>query len=262
MTGVRVTALHYKLDLRPETAYKAEAQSSVQLVGFNGELRPDRCTFMPTEHFGSVDEARAKLDPQLHAWRMWVTLTTGGDWLPLRFASADREAWPPPKPGNVVLLSGVAAIGAVGGVATLTLNRSAFPDPPPPFRADECTEIGLTLLEAARRASRHVLMFAFAFLTLLESEHGPDGKDRRGSATAALNLAPDLLGSLGKICTDGGTGAEARTFKRGKSRREKRIELTPARAEWVFRVFGELVKRQGQYAAGAVPAEKYHDPMP
>jgi len=30
----------------------------------------------------------------------------------------------------------------------------------------------------------------------------------------------------------------------------------------VLRVFAELVKRQGQFAAGAVPPEKYRDPRP
>lgn len=262
MTGQRVTALYYTLDLRPEVAYKPDARTAVVLDGFNGKLAPERCKFTATAHYGTEDEARAKLEPQLHTWRRWVELTTGRDWLPFCFDNADSEPWPPPGPGEHVLISASATLKVTADVATARVDRSDFPGPPPPFVVDECTEIGLALLADARRMPRHVLKFASAFLSLLESEHGGDGKDRRGSVTAALNLTDGVLRNLGTICTDGGTGAEARAFKRGRGRSGHRIELTSDRTNWVLRVFGELVKRQGQYAAGNVPPDKYDDPMP
>jgi hypothetical protein len=40
---------------------------------------------------------------------------------------------------------------------------------------------------------------------------------------------------------------------------QKRILMTTDRREWVFRVFREMIRRRGQWAAGAVPSEEYCD---
>ena len=109
---------------------------------------------------------------------------------------------------------------------------------------------------------QHMLKFASTFVSLLESEHCPSGKGRRCSVNLALNLSSDLLRDLQEICTHGGSGAEARAFKHGRGLRDPRMELTPERRAWLLRVFRELVKRQGQYAAEAVPPERYSDPLP
>jgi hypothetical protein len=262
MTGQRITALYYKLELRPGLSYLPGARRTVVLDGFTGELADDRCKFIPVANFGSEADARAQLEPQLRAWRQWVVLTFSDDRLPFQFDSVDSEPWPPPKDGAAVLIVATSHIRISGEVVMLHQTLGEFPDPPPPFVVDDCTEIGLTLLEDARRLPRHLLKFAFAFLSLLESEHGASGEHRRGSVASALNVADDLLRDLGTICADGGQGAEARVFKHGKGRGGKRIELTPQRAEWVAAVFSELVRRQGQFAADAVPAEMYRRPLP
>jgi hypothetical protein len=256
-TGMRVTALYYKV---PQQLYKSETYREVDLDGFHGELRPDECNFTPTEHCGSPEDARARLEPQLERWRRWVLLERGENRLPFVYVRADCETWPPSKPGGFVAAGGRAEVTVTGFAPSLAIT-SEFPDLPPPFKSDdECVEVGLTLLADAMQKPVHVLKFALAYLALLEAEHEPTSGNLRKEVSMCLNIDVDTLSNFGELCTNGGTGAEARTFKRGK--RRNRIPVTDDRREWVFQVFRELIKRQGRWAAGAVPVDQYVNRRP
>jgi hypothetical protein len=182
--------------------------------------------------------------------------------LPFVYERADREAWPTPPPGHTVLIADSASIALFSSQAELRISRSEFPDLPPPFTIDECVEVGLALLADAMQMPRHVLKFGLAYRSLLEAKHeDPSGKVKRLASIAAhLNIDPKTLDDFGKHCTHGGEGAEARAHKHG--RRTNRIPFTNERREWVFRVLRELIKRQGRFAAGAVPSVPFADPCP
>jgi hypothetical protein len=105
---------------------------------------------------------------------------------------------------------------------------------------------------------RHVLKLGLAYRSLLESEHGDRQPGNRLRAVCDdLNIDLDTLKQFGRMCTDGGDKVEARAHKTGKS--EKRILLTEDRRNWVFRVFREMIRRRGQWAADAAPKAKYFD---
>lgn len=261
VTGERITALNYCLDLRPDNEYAPGTRGYVALEGFHGELSPSRCRFLATEHFESEASARARLEPQLEAWRQWVVLEWGSDWLPLRFLNADREAWPPPPPGSAVLMVALGEVCLASDAVVCKLTRGAFPELGPPFAVDDSTRVGLDLLRDSKQSPQHVLKYAYAFLSFLEAEHGATGRARRCSLARELNIDSGALNDLGRICASGGTGVEARAHKHGDSG-GSRFALTPARRDWVFRILTELVRRQGQYAAGVVPAGVFDERLP
>jgi hypothetical protein len=248
VTGIRVTALEYTLDLPESLEYRNEARRNVTLDGFTGELTPKLCKFVATEHFVSVSAAREKLEPQLERWRTWVRLRNASDLLPFRYSTAQAEPWPPSPPGQVGVISGGGII--FGGSGKVAMAYAEFPAPPAAFAIDDCVRVGRKLLDDAAKVPGHELKFAWTFFTLLVNEHGG-----RKDVSTTLNVAKQTIEDFAELCARGGLGAEARKFSR-----EPRIDFTSDQREWLLHVFRELVTRQGQFAAGAVPFDQYGRP--
>jgi len=250
----RVTKLTYKVEQlgQGRIAEGVGVRSEVTLDGFTGVIEPRSAVFTPSREFTSVDEARAVLEPQLNAWRAWVQLTKGEDLMAFAFASAARETSPPVPDGHYVLVLDSAALSLTGHIPIALLTYGQIPEPPPAFRCDDLVEVGVALYADARNLSRHTGKFGYAFLTMI--------KDRYGNeilAAKALHVDRPVLAEFKDMCTRGGSGVEMRKATKGS-----RLEFTAARAEWLMRVFRELILRHGQVAAGAAPQDQFVDLCP
>lgn len=253
--AVRITSLTYVLDLPENLEYTADMRQRVELVGFEAILTPTECTFTPMNVIETLEAARSSLEPQLEAWRRWTTLGCAQDWLPLRYVRATAEPWPADDGNRRVMIDIAPVIEFCGRQPILRQIRNDIPQVPPPFVIDECVEIGTSLLADSELIPRHALMCAYAFLTLLEHIHGRSQRGKRRHVAAALNVEADTLNDFGTLTSEGGEGVAAR--KHGAVR----LEFTDLRREWLRNVFRELIRRQGQFAAQAVPDARYLNRM-
>jgi hypothetical protein len=252
MAGPRIVALIYWLDMPDGVTFRAESIRDVHLDGFVSDFSHEY-KFKAIEPFNSAKEARDHLEPQLDSWRQWTTLMGNGDLLAFRYQRAEREPWPADSDEIRAEIEVATTLSICG--STPYLERTVdFPELPPPFRVDGGVELGVELLSGIALSPRHALHSAFSYLTFLEVEHG----NRRGVARA-LNIHMDVLNDIGRLTSEGGERSEARKFE---IRVRDRIELSDARRQWLERALRELVKRQGQFAAGAVPAEVFATRMP
>lgn len=252
MAGPRIVALIYWLDMPDGVTFRAESIRDVHLDGFVSDFSHEY-RFNAIEPFNSAKEARHHLEPQLDAWRQWTALLGNGDLLGFRYQRAEREPWPPGS-GEVRVEVDVATTISICGSAPYIERTVDFPELPPPFRVYGGVELGVELLSAIAGSPRHTLHSAFQYLTFLEVEH----ENRRGIARQ-LNVQMDVLNDIGRLTSEGGDRSEARKFER---RVRDRIDLNDARRQWLERVLRELVKRQGQFAASAVPIEIFENRMP
>jgi hypothetical protein len=247
--STRVSSLTYRiapsgnLQFRKDISVKLECP----LKEFDAVIEPPSAKFTPTRDFPSVKEARELLDPQLEAWRVWVQLTEGGDLLPFEFQKATQEAVNVP-PGAGYLIAGPASFQFVGQIVSLVVGRNAVPTPPQSFVVDDLVRVGLQLYVDAEALPRHSLKIAFAYLTIIESEHGD-----QSSAARKLGFDNRVLAEFKELSSRGGSHLEARKVDRKSA---NRLELTDDRRTWLLRVFRELILRQGQFSPhGKVPPE-------
>jgi hypothetical protein len=255
MTGIRVTELHYKLDLSDNLSYKPDLKLDVELNDFAGTIAPDNCRFKSAKHFESIDAARNSLEPQLLAWRNWTILHRAADWLPFEFVKAVTEPWPPLPPGHVSPMVGHASLIFAAGSLGMHLTGNEFPKPPTAFVVDSCVKVGMVMLRDSIDTKRHALRCANTFFTSIEDFHGG-----RREAAVALNIEFKTLAELGRLLAVGGLGEDARKLKTVAN--ETRIEFTDQQHAWLIAVFKELISRQGQFAANAVPTNHFSSPRP
>jgi hypothetical protein len=190
----------------------------------------------------------------LQAWRQWVVLQSGDDWLPFAFHDYEAVPWPQPPPGSGVLMVKPATMRAAGTVtAQLRGEYSQFPDPPAAFHVDPIVEIGMMMLRDAIETEKHALRCANTFLTALHKKY----EDRK-KAAAALKVSGETWRRFEHLLAAGGRGIFARKFKSN----EPRIDMTEQRKVWFLRVFRELIRRQGQLAAGSIPTDEFKSPRP
>jgi hypothetical protein len=247
--AVRVTALNYTLDLRDGLTYAKEARLEAPLDGFQASLAADACRFSATDDFVSENpadaetQARAKLEPQLNAWRCWVLAERGQDWLPFAFRSADVEPWPRASTSDGVATGRSLVRFSARGVGA-NVSTEFFPVLPPHFVADDVVLAGHSLYVDALRLPRHALKFAFAYLSIIETHY-----KGRSNAERALGLGKGVLGDLGMLCTYGAEGLEARKMDAGSPR----ITFTDERRAWVHKMFSALMRGHGVAASGHQP---------
>jgi hypothetical protein len=210
-------------------------------------VEPPVATVTPTVDFPTIEAARASLEPQLESWRIWVQLTEEGDLLPFEFQDGAYEVCNV-SPNTGHLFAASASMQIVGQAASLFQCRSAVPPPPKSFITDDLVRVGSVLYVDAETLPRHSLKIAFAYLSIIEAEHGD-----QPSAARKLAFSNRVLGEFKELSSRGGTPLEARKVHR---KRAHRIELTDDRRSWLLRVFRELILRQGQLSAhGEMPPE-------
>jgi hypothetical protein len=247
--STRVSSLIYRI--APSGNLQFQKGISVKLEcplkEFNAVIEPPSAKFTPTRNFPSVKEAREVLDPQLETWRVWVHLTERGDLLPFEFQEATQEAVDVP-PGSGYLIAGSSSVQCVGQVVSLVVARDAVPTPPQSFVVDDLVRVGLQLYVDAEALPRHSLKIAYAYVTIVELEHGD-----QASVARNLGFSNPVLAEFKELSSRGGSHLEARKFDRKTAHR---IELTDQRRSWLLMVFRELILRQGQFSArGQMPLE-------
>src|SRR5712691_2484754 len=133
MSDLHVVALIYRLQLSDHVSY-AEPPPLVfenEIARFRLEKDQLRCELKM--HVGTLEEARALIDPILRGWEMEVELARGRGELRLGYENAEIIDRRPPTPGVIrghVMVALQDALLVSSGTATRHITRGKYPDPP------------------------------------------------------------------------------------------------------------------------------------
>jgi hypothetical protein len=194
-------------------------------------------------HCGTVEEARAAIDPFLRAWELDAALQYGEAEFTFAYEDAKVVDRNPPPPGATQILQ-VAGIGSMTsfGTATLHVMRGRYPAAPALMRVSPGVETLWQRYEGYKRGQEPLLSMAQFCLTYLEQAH-----KGRASAAARLRIDKSVLGELGKIAATRGDTRTARSVKPNSTLQP----LTETEIGWVEAAIKLIIRRVGEIGSDA-----------
>ena len=132
MNDPHVATLHYHVDhddsLDYDNADPLEHDDDLIHVEISGR----QVTIRPKEHYATVEEAKAAVEPFVRQWEFLATLESGSRAFALRYSRAeviDRN--PPPTPPGVIRVdAGSIGIHATLSTPRVTVGKKSYPRPP------------------------------------------------------------------------------------------------------------------------------------
>jgi hypothetical protein len=243
MRDPHVESMRYRFVVIDETTTFSEAAPAVELTTdeFSARLDDGLLEIKMSVHYASEADARAAVEPYLHAWEVLHALRVSRTpEFRFEFVTAEVIDRSPPPPGarHIIALAGRVEIHS-NVSATLTVNRGAYPVPPTSFFLDADA---LTLWQRWQGyvAGREPLQaMAYFCLTVLELHGG------RAGAAARYAIARGVLETVGRLSSETGDASTAR-----KATTTLR-PLSPTETTWLEATVRALVRRAGEVAADA-----------
>jgi len=237
--------------------YRDPPPLAISFPGFSAQLKADVLTCTLTEHYASVESARAVVEEYLRGWEIHTALTRGHGEISFTFRSARVVDQDPVRGSGQVSTAETSDRVVAGDTFSAHVIRRTYPAPEPAFRA---TPDVLTLWQRYEGylAGREPLQaMAFFCLTVIEGR-APAGKGTsRARAARALGIEESVLRHLGELTSMRG---DARTARKASG---ATAPLTPREATWIEAAVRALVRRVGDRDAGrAVPLLTMNDLPP
>ena len=189
-------------------------------------------------HVGTLEKARALVDPILRGWEMEVELARGRGELRFTYENAEIVDRTPTAPGTIrgtlVTALGIASLVATGDLK-VHITRRKYPDPPRGFHITPDAESVLLRFRGYQDGREPLLSMAYFCLTVVESAAG--GRNRRSNAARIFRIAESVLDKLGELTTNRGDRAIARKAQ------SKAEPLTGGERAWIEATIKELVLR-------------------
>jgi len=241
MNDPHVDSLEYRFINDDSTrVFKSPSPRDNETQDFNLHLADDLLTVKMKTHCATEQEARALVDPFLHAWEIDQALQRGGR-RAIRFDFLkpnviDRH---PPPAGSHVLLAGSGTLSFVVNAATLVTTSPEYPAPPANFVASSDVSVLWTLYKEHAEGRARLADVAYACFTYVTKI-----------------FAKDVAGAGRKLNISSGRDGVLRTLGRlsgGKGLRKFPTEgpFTRQEAAWVNEAVRTLIRRVGEQAAGA-----------
>ena len=189
-------------------------------------------------HVGTLEKARALVDPILRGWEMEVELARGRGELRFTYENAEIVDRTPTVPGTIrgtlVTALGIGSLAAIGHLK-VHITRRKYPDPPRGFHITPDAESVLLRFRGYQDGREPLLSMAYFCLTVVESAVG--GRDRRSNAAKTFGIADNVLSKLGDLTTTRGDRADARKAHAACQ------PLMGAERAWIEATIKELVLR-------------------
>lgn len=203
----------------------------------------------PSDHFATVDAARALVRPDLDAWESTAELELGVGAIQFRYRHATIIDRAPPKmkddQGSFRKVTARDSLG-LGLIERATVTRiyHSYPALPGAFNAE--ADIVRDLMARFRQQAREPLLsMVYAMLSRIESEAGG-----RKSATTRYRIEQSVLRKLGDLSSEGRGGPlEARKFKAGI----KSAPLSASERQWLQEAIRAVIRQVAAVEAGTEP---------
>jgi len=219
-------------------------------------LRDGKLHIEPTDHFTTVDEARANVDPILEAWEIDIALRFRSPELSFRYETAkviDRDP-PPPESRQAVLVASLGELTLAGSAATLLVSRANYPTPPQTFRTNPDVETLWMRYQGYRHSREPLPSMAYFCLTMLESI-----AVSRENAATAFKISPRVLRKMGQLTSERGGPFSARKYGAIKSG----SPLSASEVQWLEEAVKVIIRRVGEaHAIDALPTITLNDLPP
>jgi hypothetical protein len=245
MPDFHVVSLKYRLQPSDHISY-AQPPPLVfenETARFHLENNQLRCEMKL--HVGTLEQARALIDPILGDWEMEVELTRNRGELRFIYEDAEIIDRTPPTPGiqaRVMKVLGGNYLVMTGNV-TAHIMRRKYPDSPMGFHLTPDAESVLLRFRSHQDGREPLLSMASFCLTVVESAAG--GRSRRRNAAKTFAVAEKVLDKLGDLTSNRGDRAGARKAQSSYQ------PLTGAERAWIEATIKQLVLKLCQ------PPERY-----
>jgi hypothetical protein len=193
------------------------------------------------KHYASVEDARASAAEFLFIWELDAALNLGREAIKFIFEDAELIDRIPPPPGTLEINVGSASMVAFGGVVTMRVTRSAYPEPPTGMKFCPDLETLWMRYEGYRAQREPLSAMAYFCLTVLDTSAGD-----RATAARQYNIKLDVLRKIGDLTTNRGDAATARKM------RVKLLPYTPKEIGWLEAAIVIIIRRMAAVAAGVV----------
>jgi hypothetical protein len=238
MPDFHVVALIYRFKPSDHVSY-AEPPPLVfenEIARFRLEKDQLRCELKM--HVGTLEEARALVDPILRDWEMEVELARSRGELRFTYENAEIIDRTPSTPGGirgaVMVALGSNHLFMTGNLTSHVIRRK-YPDPPVGFHVTPDAESILLRFRGYQDGREPLLSMAYFCLTAVESAAG--GRNRRSNAAKIFRIAENVLDKLGDLTSNRGDRAIARKAHSSLQ------PLAGAERAWIEATIKQLVLR-------------------
>jgi hypothetical protein len=240
MRDPHVQHLIYRLQHGENVSFDDPPPVHVDNAQFSAVLRDGLLTVVMNDHFASVSDARAAVDPIVRAWELQEELmgTTRG--ITFVYETAELIDRNPPPPGESIMLTVHNAVHAhFSDSATLKVLRHAYPPAPETFSVTPDLETMWLRYSGYLEGREPLPAMAYFCLTVLEASAGG-----RKEAAELYSIDPKVFSKIGELSSSRGDSNSARKA------RANRLPLSAGEKNWLELVLRRLIARVGEVAGG------------
>ena len=238
MTDLHVQALQYRLVPRKGITYQEGLPAVDRDCGaFNVRLEDEVLRVTMRDHYESIRDAEAAVQPYLDAWHVDAALRADRAEFDFEYVDAevvDRDA----GSGDVTILGRAAAALAVRISGKVAVERGSYPEPPVGFALDPDTETLWNRWRGYVEGREPLQAMAYFCLTVLEV-HG-----RRAGAQKRFAVSGPVLRKFATLSTE--TGDPQTTARKATTNPRP---ITSLERAWLEAAVKALVRRAGEFAA-------------
>ena len=215
MNDPHVATLHYRVEHDDSLDYTNADPMEHDDDLIHVEISGRQVTIRPKEHYATVEEAKAAVEPFVRRWEFGATLESGSRAFSLRYSSAEViDLNPPPTPPGVVRANAGPIVAHVTlSTARGTVGKKSYPRPPSgPALDPDVPEVHamVSRLDRYHQGRTTLADTAYFCLTVLEDRFPKGVKDRRGKVSHYYGICPIVIDQVGRLSSGKGGPLEAR----------------------------------------------------
>ena len=248
MNDPHVATLHYEVDHDDSLNYDNAAPLEHEDDQFKVEVTNRKVTFRPKEHYTSIEEAKAAVEPFVRRWEFLATLESGSRTFALRYSRAEViDLNPPPTPPGVIRVD-AGPIGMHWTVSTprVIVGKGSYPRPPSGSALNpDASEVRdmLSRFDQYHLGRARLADVAYFCLTVLEESFPKRVNDRRGKVSRYYEISPIVIDQVGRLSSAKGGPLEAR---KGSGRHE---DYTQEDRDFLVNATRAFIRRAAEKAA-------------
>ncbi len=245
MAEYRVTALYYRFmsEVENDRFDDAEPQSGT-LGDWEYSLEAGLLKAVPTAEFRDRGAARRDLEQYLRGWEQSAFLSPSRFRIRFEYDRSEMED-ADPQPGSVTVFPDTLTLKMTAFAPTIVRGFRYFPEPDLHFRHTYLTDRLTERLRRLRDNEAELPAVAYFVLDSLEHAFGGTESGKRPRAAAFLDVDVAVLRKLGDLTSRPDPDI-------GRKSGAQSQPLTSAEREWIHETLVLLVRRVGEYEAGAV----------
>lgn len=254
----------YRVEHSETVGFQKAPPLTVDQGAFRVEIDAGKMKIEMVDHFATVEEARARVQPFLDAWELEADLNDPSDRFRFIYERPEIIDRAPSRDGTVMLTATGLIVAVAMGTPTLHVGRAKWPEPPVSVAlSPDVDSMRRRWVRYSIKQGEPLLAAAYWALTMLEAAPGvatpamrsagnPTRRPskKRLNASTFFNIDYDVLAKLGELVSTRGGDDEARKAE-GRS-----APLSPAEKEWVKAAFRAIVRRVAEREYHKCPPPK------